>query len=132
MQEFFSRAVVTAIGVWLAVVMVSGITVTDMPTWWQQLLVYLAVGVVLALVQMIVKPVVKALTFVLYILTLGLFGVVVNALMLMLCSWFTSHLAWGIEVESFFPAAVLGSIIIAIVTSVLTALLPRPRPRRRR
>ena len=127
MKEFLSRVGVTAIAVWLADALISGIAVTQVDEWWKQVLVYVVVGAVLAVVQMIIKPFVQALTFVLYILTLGLFGVVVNALMLMLCSWFTGHLAWGLTVDGFWPAAVLGGIVISIATSILTAILPRPR-----
>lgn len=129
MREFLTRVGVTAIAVWLADVLIRGISVTQVALWWQQVLIYLLVGAVLALVQMIIKPLVQALTFILYILTLGLFGIVVNALMLMLCSWLTGHLDWGIHVDGFWPAAVLGGIVISIVTMLLTAVLPRPRRR---
>ena len=127
MKEFLSRVGVTAIAVWIADALIRGISVTDVEVWWKQVLVYLVVGAVLAIVQMIIKPLVQALTFVLYILTLGLFGVVVNALMLLLCSWLTGYLEWGITVDGFWPAAVLGGIVISIATSILTAILPRPR-----
>lgn len=126
-KEFLARVGVTAIAVWLAHLMVSGITVTAADTWWQQILVYLGVGLVLALVQMIIKPFVKALTFILYILTLGLFSLVVNALLLMLVGWLTSAFEWGLQVESFWPSAVLGALVISIVTGVLSIFLPRGR-----
>lgn len=126
MKELFWRTVATAVGVWAADSMIRGIAVTEAETWWQQVLVYLVVGLVLAIVQMFVKPLVQALTFVLYILTLGLFGIVVNALMLLLCSWLTSHFSWGITVDGFWPAAVLGGLVIAITTSIVTIFLPRP------
>lgn len=131
MKELFWRTVAAAVGVWVADALIGGIAVTQVETWWQQLLVYLVVGLVLAIVQLFVKPLVQALTFILYILTLGLFGVIVNALMLMLCSWLTSHFAWGITVDGFWPAAVLGGIVVAIVSSIVTVLLPRPRQERR-
>ncbi|WP_454293227.1 phage holin family protein [Salana multivorans] len=131
MKELFWRTVAAAVGVWVADALIGGIAVTQVETWWQQLLVYLVVGLVLAIVQLFVKPLVQALTFILYILTLGLFGVIVNALMLMLCSWLTGHFSWGITVDGFWPAAVLGGIVVAIVSSIVTVLLPRPRQERR-
>lgn len=131
MKELFWRTVAAAVGVWVADALIGGIAVTQVETWWQQLLVYLVVGLVLAIVQLFVKPLVQALTFILYILTLGLFGVIVNALMLMLCSWLTSHFAWGITVDGFWPAAVLGGVVVAIVSSIVTVFLPRPREERR-
>lgn len=126
MTEIFWRTVASAVGVWVADALIRGIYVTAVDTWWQQALVYLVVGLVLAIIQMFVKPLVRALTFILYILTLGLFGIIVNALMLMLCSWLTGYFAWGITVDGFWPAAVLGGIVIAIVSSIMTALLPKP------
>lgn len=131
MKELFWRTVAAAVGVWVADALIGGIAVTQVETWWQQLLVYLVVGLVLAIVQLFVKPLVQALTFILYILTLGLFGVIVNALMLMLCSWLTGHFSWGITVDGFWPAAVLGGIVVAIVSSIVTVFLPRPREERR-
>lgn len=132
MKEFLWRSVVSAGAVWVADLLIRGISVTEVAQWWQQVLVYLVVGAVLALVQMIIKPIVAALTFLLYILTLGLFGIVVNALMLLLVDAVTGNFAWGLQVDGFWPAAVLGGIVVSIATSILAAVLPRPRSRSER
>ncbi|GMA32800.1 phage holin family protein [Litorihabitans aurantiacus] len=130
MKELLWRSVVSAGAVWVADALIRGISVTEVAQWWQQVLVYLVVGAVLAIVQMIIKPIVAALTFLLYILTLGLFGIVVNALMLMLVSAVTGNFAWGLQVDGFWPAAVLGGIVVSIATMILAAVLPRPQRRR--
>ncbi|TGO03815.1 phage holin family protein [Serinibacter arcticus] len=132
MKEFVWRSVVSAGAVWVADLLIRGISVTAVSEWWQQVLVYLVVGAVLALVQMIIKPIVAALTFLLYVLTLGLFGIVVNALMLLLVDWVTGGFAWGLQVDGFWPAAVLGGIVVSLATMILTAVLPRPRSRSER
>jgi putative membrane protein len=132
MREFLWRSVVSAGAVWVADLLLRGISVTEVAQWWQQVLVYLVVGAVLALVQMIIKPIVAALTFLLYVLTLGLFGIVVNALMLLLVDAVTANFAWGLQVDGFWPAAVLGGIVVSVATMILTAVLPRPRSRRER
>lgn len=132
MKEFLWRSIVSAGAVWVADLLIRGISVTAVAQWWQQVLVYLVVGAVLALVQMIIKPIVAALTFLLYILTLGLFGIVVNALMLLLVDAVTGNFAWGLQVDGFWPAAVLGGIVVSIATSILAAVLPRPRSRSER
>ncbi|PWD50962.1 hypothetical protein C8046_10160 [Serinibacter arcticus] len=126
MKEFLWRSVVSAGAVWVADLLIRGIQVTDVAEWWQQVLVYLVVGAVLALVQAIIKPIVAALTFLLYILTFGLFGIVVNALMLMLVSWVTDNFAWGLSVDGFWPSAVLGAIVVSVAGMILSAVLPRP------
>lgn len=63
----------------------------------------------------------------LIVLTLGLFLFVINAFMLSLTSWVSGLLDLDFHVESFFWDAVLGSIIISIVSMVVGALLPSPR-----
>lgn len=74
----------------------------------------LAAAAVLALLNMFVKPILVFLTLPITILTLGLFLVVINALLLMLAGAFVS----GLEVKSFWWA-VGGAVIVSIVTSLL-------------
>ncbi|NLG56657.1 MAG: phage holin family protein, partial [Rhodococcus sp.] len=59
----------------------------------------------------------------LLILTLGLFTLVINALMLMLTAWISSHTDYVITVDGFW-AAFWGALIISIVNFVLSALVP--------
>ena len=87
------------------------------------MLIVAVVALVFTLVNMIVKPLVKLLSFPLYILTLGLFSLVVNALMLMLAGWISTSLGFGLEVEGFWWA-VAGGLIIGIVSWALTLVLP--------
>lgn len=75
----------------------------------------LAVAVILGLVSMVVKPVVQLLSLPLIVLTVGLFLLVINALMLMLTDWLASGLDLGFHVNGF-GTALLGSIIITIVS----------------
>jgi putative membrane protein len=58
------------------------------------------------------------------ILTLGLFTLVVNALMLQLTSWFAEQLGLAFHVQEFFWDAVLGSIVITFVSMILNLVLP--------
>ncbi|MBQ9057732.1 MAG: phage holin family protein [Atopobiaceae bacterium] len=82
-----------------------------------------ATALCLALVNLVVKPIAKLLSLPLNFLTLGLFGFVINALMLILASFLARHyLHTGIEIENF-SAALIGSIIISIVGAVTGVLL---------
>jgi putative membrane protein len=67
--------------------------------------------------------VVALLSLPLYILTLGLFFLVVNALMLMLTGWITSFTDYGLQVDGFWNA-LLGGLIIAIATWLVQLLVP--------
>ncbi|MFD6026719.1 phage holin family protein [Streptomyces griseoluteus] len=83
----------------------------------------IVVALVFGLVNLLVKPVVKVLTFPLFILTLGLITLVVNALMLLLTSWVCGQLQLSFHVEGFWTA-VLGGLIISIVSWALNLVLP--------
>lgn len=78
-------------------------------------LTVLAVGVILGLVSMLVKPVVKLLSLPFILLTLGLFLWIINAAMLSLTAWLAGELGLGFRVDDFFWAALLGALVISLV-----------------
>ncbi|MEV5922602.1 phage holin family protein, partial [Streptomyces pseudogriseolus] len=81
------------------------------------------VALIFGVVNFLVKPVVKLLSLPLLILTLGLFTLVVNALMLLLTSWLADQLDLSFHVEGFWTA-VLGGLIISVVSWALNVVLP--------
>ncbi|MFI2641645.1 phage holin family protein [Streptomyces sp. NPDC018610] len=83
----------------------------------------IVVALVFGLVNFLVKPVVKILTLPLFILTLGLITLVVNALMLLLTSWVCGKLQLSFHVEGFWTA-VLGGLIVSVVSWALHMVLP--------
>ncbi|MGK5530706.1 phage holin family protein [Streptomyces sp. URMC 129] len=114
--RFLANAVALAAAVWL----VGDITLgeADASTG-SKTVTLLIVALIFGLVNLIVKPVVKLLSLPLLILSLGLFTLVINALMLML----TSALAGdAFEVDGFWPA-LLGGLIISIVSWAVTLVL---------
>ena len=80
----------------------------------------LLAAVVLGVVTVFVEPVVKLFSLPFIVLTLGLFLLVVNALMLMLTSWIADQVDIGFEVEGFWTA-LLGSIIVTLVCGIIDA-----------
>jgi putative membrane protein len=78
-------------------------------------------ALIFGIVNAIVKPILAFVTCPLIVLTLGLFLLVLNAAMMGLTSWIAGQLDIGFRVESF-GAALLGAIIVAIVSWVLTQL----------
>ena len=115
--RILATALATALAVWL----VPGISLTA-DTTANKALTLLAVAAILGLVNAVVKPFTQALSACLIILTLGLFLLVINALMLMLTSWLSGQVGLGFHVDGFF-AALLGSIVISLVSSVVAGLL---------
>lgn len=81
-------------------------------------------SIVFGLVNLIVRPVVRLLALPLTLLTLGLFGWVINALML----WLVSALVPGFQVRGFVPA-LEGSIILAIVSGVINWMIRHRKSR---
>jgi len=78
----------------------------------------LIVAVIFGVINAFLKPVIKMLGCALYILTLGLFALIVNALLLELTSWLAGKLKLPFHVTGFWPAF-WGAIIVGIVSWVL-------------
>ena len=109
-----SNAVALAVAAWL----IDGIAFTGPADGTDEirhkLLPLLGVALILGVVSRLVKPVLTILSLPVVILTLGLFLLVINALMLLLTGWLAGVLGIGFEVTGFWPA-VGGAIIITIV-----------------
>ena len=82
----------------------------------------LATAVVFGLVNALIRPIVMVTTCLLQVLTLGLFTLVVNALMLLLTSWLAEVFTIGFHVNGF-GAAFFGAILISLVSTMLNRLL---------
>lgn len=108
------RLAVTALATAIAVWLVPGISLTGE----NQVLTLIGVALVIGVVNAVVKPFTTALSFCLIVLTMGLFLLVINALMLMLASWLAGTLGLGFQVDGFWPA-LLGSLVISLVSALL-------------
>jgi len=98
---------VSALALWIVAQVIPGIVVRGFPD-------ALIATAVIAIVNATIGPILKFLAFPLVFLTLGLFLLVINALLLKLASMFTP----GFKVHGFL-AALLGSLVLTILTSVL-------------
>ncbi len=94
--------------------------------WWKLLLVAFIFG----LVNTFLRPVLRILTLPITILTLGLFLLVINALMLFLTGLISTELELGFFVADF-VAAFLGAIVISLVGTVLSMVIGTGRVARR-
>ncbi|TCC20697.1 phage holin family protein [Kribbella speibonae] len=122
MKNLIIRLLVNAIALAAASWLVSGITLQGATTG-KRVLTLLIVAAIFGVVNAIVKPVVKFLSFPLLILTLGLLTFVINAAMLLLTSWITGKLDVQFHVDGFW-AALFGALIISVVGMILNAVLP--------
>ncbi|WP_341805660.1 phage holin family protein [Nesterenkonia sphaerica] len=90
-------------------------------------LAYGIVGAVFGVVNVVIKPIVTTLSLPITCLTLGLFAIVINGLMLMLTAWLTTFTPVAFVVESFFWDAVLGAIVVAVVSALLNQFVVSPQ-----
>jgi putative membrane protein len=116
-MKFLMRMVVTAIALWAATRLVSGITFQG--NW----LGLAGVALLFGVLNSFVRPVLTFLAFPLLILTLGLFTFVLNAVMLLLTSALASKFGIDFHVAGF-RAAFWGAIVVGIVSFLLSMFLP--------
>ena len=92
----------------------------------EKILPLLLVALILGLVSTFVEPVVKLLSLPFIILTLGFLLLVINALMLMLTAWISELTDVGLRIDNF-GTAVLGGLIVSVVSFLLSVLIPAAR-----
>ena len=132
MVELIVKILINAVALFVAVkVLPSNLLSFNFGNDWWKLLV---VALVFALVNSYIKPIVKALSFPISIMTLGLVAFVINAAMLLLVALASSSLKLGFKVGDFPPTissdtivgALLGALVISVVSTVASiALSPR-------
>jgi putative membrane protein len=112
---------VNAAALWVAVLIVPGLNWSG-GEWWK----FLLVAVAFSLVNSYLKPILRILTLPISIITMGLFLLVINALLLMLTGAISDQLDLGFRVADFW-AALLGSIVISIVGWILSMVVGATR-----
>ncbi|AWK10085.1 phage holin family protein [Streptomyces spongiicola] len=125
MMNFLVKTIANAAALAVAIWLVQDITLTGDSTA-KKTVTLIIVALLFGLVNFLVKPIVQLLTLPLFILTLGLITLVVNALMLLLTSWLAGVLDLDFHVEGFWTA-VLGGLIISVVSWALNVVLPDSR-----
>ncbi|MBK8459852.1 MAG: phage holin family protein [Micropruina sp.] len=115
--RFLGTAAAIAISTWL----IPGIALTDAEPQ-NKVLAILAVAVIFGLVNAIVKPLFQFAAAPLILLTLGLFLMVINGLLLLLTSWVAEQLGLGWHVDGWW-SAFWGALVVSIVSFLLNAFV---------
>ena len=122
------RIIVIAFSLWVATLIVPGIEITaGTTTAWLGTLI--GVALIFGLVNAVLKPLIKVVGCLFYVLTLGLIGLVVNALLFLLVGWIADGLGLPFEVNGFLPAF-LGAIVVSVVGALLHVIVPDSVDRR--
>ncbi len=117
------RLGITAVALWITTLVIDGIELTaDTATGKAGTL--LAVAAIFGLVNAVLRPIIKMVGCGLYVLTLGLIALVVNGLLFMLTSWIAGQFDLNFHVDNFWPSAVLGALLVGIVSWALNMLVP--------
>ncbi|MDX6390613.1 MAG: putative rane protein [Streptosporangiaceae bacterium] len=115
------RAVITAAALAVATALLPGIELGPGGTL-RKVATLVVVAVIFGVVNAVIKPIVKAVGCLFYLLTLGLIGLVVNGLLLWLTSWAAGKLSLPFHITGFWPAF-WGAIIVGVVGWLLGALV---------
>ena len=111
--SWFINAVALAVAVWL----LPGIYVEGQSAW----LAVALMAIIFGLVNALIRPLVKFVTCLINVITLGLFTLIINALMLWLSGWIAQQLDVGFRVDGFLWAF-LGGLVISVVSFVLSLI----------
>src|SRR5579884_4485261 len=121
MGLFVLRAALTGFALWVVTLIVPGMSFVGGDTRLQRVGIIFVVAVIFGLVNAFIKPIVQILSIPLYIVTLGLFHVVINALMLWITAWITRHTThWGLHIDHFWWTAIWAAIVLSIVSWLLS------------
>jgi putative membrane protein len=119
MQRLILRWAINAVALYVAIGTgwIKGIQTQDNSIW-----AILGLAVVFTVVNALVRPLLKFLTCPVIILTLGLFTLVINAVLFWLTGWLGQLLKIGFTVDGLLPA-LLGGLVVGLVSMVLTVIL---------
>jgi putative membrane protein len=123
MTTVLVKIAVNAVAIWVATVILDGVSVDAKDTT-HKILTLAVVGALFGLVNAFIKPVVKLFSLPFYILTLGLFAFVVNAFMLEIVSWISDKVGISFHIDHFFWSAIGAAIVVTFVSMVLNLVMP--------
>ena len=121
-MHFLLRLAVSAAALAVATAVLPGIQLTTGSTT-SKVLTLIAVALIFGVINAFLKPIIKTIGCLFYLLTLGLVALVVNALLLWLASVVAGWLKLPFHITGFVPAF-LGALIIGVVTWLLSVLIP--------
>jgi putative membrane protein len=118
---FLIRLVTNAVALWVTTLIVPGVEVGGR-SGAKTALTLLAVALIFGVVNAVLKPVIQVVGCVFYLLTLGLFALVVNALLFLLTDWIARQLDLPFRVDGFWPAF-WGAIVMAVVSWLISIVV---------
>ena len=128
-MNFLLRVVVNACAIWVAAwilpgVAIEGNQVVEDQTGTIAATIISYLGLIFGLANAFIKPILSFVSAPITCLTLGLFSIVINAVILALTSWLSGFTPFEFTIDSFFPSAIIAAVIVSIVSALLGWLVP--------
>ncbi len=117
------RLAVSAVALWITTLLLPGIKVSTNSVL-EQIGVIVLVAAIFGVINAVLRPLIKTVGCAFYVLTLGLAALVVNGLLFMLTSWIAGQINLPFHVDHFWPTAVLGALLVGVISWVLNMLVP--------
>jgi putative membrane protein len=119
------RLGISALALWISTLLISGITL-DTQSVAGKIGTLVLVAAIFGVVNAVLRPIIKVVGCAFYVLTLGLIALVVNGALFMLTSWIAGQLGLAFHVADFWPSAVLGALVVGVVSWLLNMFVPDP------
>ena len=119
------RLGVSAVALWIATLLIDGITL-DTDSTLDKIGTLVLVAAIFGVINAVLRPIIKVVGCAFYVLTLGLIALVVNGALFMLTSWIAGQLDLPFHVAEFWPSAVLGALVVGVISWLLNMLIPDP------
>jgi putative membrane protein len=116
-MKLILRILINAVAIWLTSLLLPGFNFSG------NFLNLIVVAIIFGLVNALIRPIVKLLTLPITLITLGLFTLVINALMLILTAWISSSLSLGGGIFQNLWIAFVAAIIISVISTLLSWIL---------
>lgn len=124
MKRFVVRLIINSVALWLTTLIVAGVSVESYAPddTLATVLTYLLVGLIFGVVNAVIGNFIRIVAFPVYVLTLGLIALVVNALLLLLVAWISDLIGFGLSVDGFWWG-VLGAIVLGLLSWLIGVIL---------
>ena len=116
MNKFIIRLLINGVALYLAVLIVPGISVAD-----DSAVTYIWLALIFGILNAMLKPILKFLTCPLILLTLGLFTLLINTGLFQLTGWLATKLDIGFLVPTF-GDAFLGALVVSVVSMIFEVI----------
>lgn len=122
-MRFLLKVIINAVALWLTTLIVTGVSVVPYaPGAGATVLTFLLVALIFGVVNAVIGTVIRIVAIPLYILTLGLISLVINALLLLIVSWISGLIGFGLHVDGFW-SGVLGALVLGIIAWLIGLVL---------